>query len=60
LRISFFGIRSILRRSPRNLGLAKDAPLRRAVQRLAHHHINLVRIASSLCTDMIFGKDKGL
>ena len=27
---------------------------------LAHHHINLVWTASSLCTDMIFGNDKGL
>jgi transposase InsO family protein len=43
-----------------HLGLAKDAPLRRAVQRSGTiiHHTNLVRIASSLCTDMIFGKDR--
>src|SRR3979409_394830 len=41
-----------------HLGLGKDAPLRRSVQRSGHcRHTNLVRIASSLRADMIFGKD---
>src|SRR5262249_52723155 len=43
-----------------HLGLGKDAPLRRAVQRSGGYRsrANLVRIASPLRADMIFGKDR--
>src|SRR6266702_2650998 len=43
-----------------HLGLAKDAPLRRAVQRSGTiiGHANIVRTTPSLCADMIFGNDR--
>jgi hypothetical protein len=41
-----------------HLALRKDAPLRRSSKIWNHYgHTNLVRIASSLRADMIFGKD---
>src|SRR5262249_21378822 len=40
-----------------HLGLGKDAPLRRAVHRSGASRASLVRIASPLRADMIFGKD---
>ena len=44
-----------------HLALSKDAPLGASRARIRSHycHSNSVRIASSLCADMIFGKDKG-
>jgi hypothetical protein len=41
-----------------HLGLGKDAPLRRSVQRSGTIVTTPIWIASSLCADMIFGKDR--
>jgi hypothetical protein len=42
-----------------HLGLGKDVPLGRHMERLDDRHdTNLVRIASLLRADMIFGKDR--